>query len=121
MFCKNCGSEINEKAVVCVHCGCPVQRPQDLNTPKKPEAKTNVLAIVGFVLSFLIPLAGLICSALGIKNADKSCGGSGKGLAIAGVCISSIALIVSIALYIHFYVLIIEFFRYIFYPPYEMI
>lgn len=22
MFCKNCGKEIDDKAVVCVHCGC---------------------------------------------------------------------------------------------------
>jgi len=22
MFCKNCGKEIDDKAVICVHCGC---------------------------------------------------------------------------------------------------
>ena len=22
MFCKNCGQEIDDKAVVCIHCGC---------------------------------------------------------------------------------------------------
>ncbi|MFI3293127.1 MAG: TM2 domain-containing protein [Rikenellaceae bacterium] len=24
MFCKNCGKEINNNAVICVHCGCSV-------------------------------------------------------------------------------------------------
>ena len=26
MFCSNCGKEIDENAVVCVHCGCPTAR-----------------------------------------------------------------------------------------------
>ncbi|MBR3790704.1 MAG: zinc-ribbon domain-containing protein, partial [Clostridia bacterium] len=25
MFCKKCGKEINDEAVVCVHCGCRVK------------------------------------------------------------------------------------------------
>ncbi|MFI3283104.1 MAG: TM2 domain-containing protein [Rikenellaceae bacterium] len=24
MYCKNCGKEINNRAVICVHCGCSV-------------------------------------------------------------------------------------------------
>ena len=24
MYCKNCGKEIDDKAVVCIHCGCAV-------------------------------------------------------------------------------------------------
>ena len=27
MYCNNCGAEINDKAVVCVKCGCAVNRP----------------------------------------------------------------------------------------------
>ena len=40
MFCKKCGKEINDDAVVCVHCGCavddkkPASNAQDFNTPK---------------------------------------------------------------------------------------
>lgn len=53
MYCKNCGNEINEHAVVCIHCGCAVEQQQ----PRQTEpAKTNVLAIVGFVMAFLCPL-----------------------------------------------------------------
>ena len=26
MFCKDCGKKINEKAVVCVHCGCSIMQ-----------------------------------------------------------------------------------------------
>ena len=28
MFCNNCGKEIDDKAVVCVHCGCQTQNAQ---------------------------------------------------------------------------------------------
>lgn len=27
MFCSNCGAEVNDKAVVCVKCGCAINRP----------------------------------------------------------------------------------------------
>ena len=65
MYCKNCGNEINEHAVVCIHCGCAVEQQQ----PRQTEpAKTNVLAIVGFVMAFFMPIAGLICSIIGYKK-----------------------------------------------------
>lgn len=25
MYCRECGKEINDKAVVCIHCGCAVK------------------------------------------------------------------------------------------------
>ena len=28
MYCSNCGAEINDKAVVCIKCGCAVSQPQ---------------------------------------------------------------------------------------------
>lgn len=36
MFCSNCGKEIDEKAVVCVHCGCAVRNNAVLN--KQPKS-----------------------------------------------------------------------------------
>ncbi len=82
MFCKNCGSQIDDRAVICPHCGVP-------QTVQKAES--NVLAIVGFVLSFFIAIAGLICSILGLKKA-KELGGTGNGLAVAGIAISACTL-----------------------------
>lgn len=31
MFCSKCGKEINDEAVVCVHCGCPTAIYQQSN------------------------------------------------------------------------------------------
>lgn len=95
MYCKNCGNQIHDDAVVCVHCGCPVQQNATDKACAKP--KSNALAIIGFILSFLIPVAGLICSILGARQADTD-GGKYKGLATAGIVISSILLAVEIVL-----------------------
>ncbi len=35
MFCYNCGKEVNDKAVVCVHCGCAIK--QDKVTEKSEK------------------------------------------------------------------------------------
>lgn len=45
MFCSNCGAEINDKAVVCVKCGCAVnQSPMaDPNASKKDWLVTLLL------------------------------------------------------------------------------
>lgn len=89
MFCKNCGKEIDDKAVVCPYCG--VLQDKSLAHSKQP---TNTLAIVGFVLSFFIAIAGLICSILGRKRANEL-GGNGKGLATAGIVISIVSMVIS--------------------------
>ena len=94
MYCKNCGNEINEQAVVCIHCGCAVEQQKPQNTE---PSKTNVLAIVGFIMSFFMPLAGLICSLIGFKNADKEYNGNCKGLALAGTILSAISLAIVFA------------------------
>ncbi len=52
MFCKNCGKEIDDKAVVCVHCGVATSE-GGLIADDKPSIGLNIL-------SFFIPLAGLI-------------------------------------------------------------
>ena len=35
-YCRECGKEINEKAVVCIHCGCAVEQNKcNTNAPNK--------------------------------------------------------------------------------------
>lgn len=48
------------------------------------------LAILGLVLSFLIPLAGLIISAVALNKFKESGETDGKGLAMAGLIIGII-------------------------------
>ena len=52
MYCRKCGKEIMDDAVVCVHCGCSTK-----DTPAGQEDAPNAgLAVLGF----LIPIVGLI-------------------------------------------------------------
>ncbi len=44
MFCGNCGREIDDKAVICPHCGVAVRG------GSTPATQGNTIAIVGFVL-----------------------------------------------------------------------
>ena len=53
----------------------------------------NAIAVVGFVLAFLFPLAGLICSIIGLSK-SKKLGGKNRGLAIAGVIISTLIMVI---------------------------
>lgn len=86
MFCKNCGKEISDNAVVCPYCGVQIA---DL---KKDEPKqTCTMAIVGFVLSFIVSIAGLICSIIARKKCKEE-NLAGSGLALAGIIISAVSL-----------------------------
>ena len=90
MFCKNCGKEIDDRAVVCPNCGVQV------GTVAPAENKTNVLAIVGFIFAFIMPIVGLICSIIG-RNKAPECGGN--GLATAGIVISVVWMVLVIIIY----------------------
>ncbi len=60
-----------------------------------PVAKINRIALVGFILAFLIPIIGLIVSIIGLVKA-KDYGGDGRGIAIAGISLSSFLMLASI-------------------------
>jgi Domain of unknown function (DUF4190) len=64
--------------------------------------KTNVLAIVGFILAFVVTLAGIIVSAIALRQI-KQTGEGGHGLALAGVILG---IVFSIFWIIYFVVVI---------------
>lgn len=52
MYCSNCGAEINDNAVVCIKCGCAVNKPTktDINGSSKSWLATVLLC---FFLGYL--------------------------------------------------------------------
>jgi hypothetical protein len=50
--------------------------------------KTNTLAIVAFILAFLMPIVGLILGIIALVQLNSNPGEKGKGLAIAAIIIS---------------------------------
>lgn len=111
MFCRNCGKEIDDNSAVCMYCGTPTglatpQQPQQPVQPQQhqqPAAQSNTMALVGFILSFFMSLLGLIFSIIGYKNSklpEYEGPNNYRGLALAGIIISSISMGVYVILFI---------------------
>ena len=99
MYCKNCGNSLSDEAIVCPNCGVATGK-QFPNI----EKKKNTMAIIGFILSFFVSIAGLVCSIIGYKEAAQY-NGDGKSFALAGIIISIVELVIPI-LFIGIYLII---------------
>lgn len=105
MFCKNCGKEIDDNALVCPNCGVATEKMQQeaaiTATAEAPATKkVNVCAILGLIFSILAFVgiwvfgwlfyigapAALVLSIVGIVMSKKL--NNGKGLAIAGLVVT---------------------------------
>ena len=64
----------------------------------KGNKNSNVIAIIGFILSFFIGLAGLICSIIGLVKSKEL--KDGKAFSIAGIIISSLRIALTIFIFI---------------------
>ena len=84
-YCSKCGKEINEEAVVCIHCGCRVE-----STPYHEEDKKSP----GFgVLGFFFPLIGLILYCVWKDKTPLKAKSAGKG-ALIGFILGVVAVII---------------------------
>ena len=109
--CDKCGSEVDSNAKFCPNCGAKIEPTEKAERVEVVEATVkdnsgnkvnnteigyNVMSIVGFVLSFiLIPkfcLVALVISIIALVQISKT-KEKGKGLAIAGIAISSLIVI----------------------------
>lgn len=93
-FCTKCGKEIMDDAVICVNCGCAVDKTLNPNSESQSPKKVSVsliLGIVGIVFAWLIAIVGHITSIVGIifgiKEYKSTSKMSGLVLSIIGeVC-----------------------------------
>ena len=97
MFCKNCGKELDDRAVVCPNCGVA------LNEQTAPAASADRPNAGFAVLGFLIPLVGLILYLVWKGTYPlkaKSCG--------KGALISVIVYVALFVFYIIFFMIILS-------------
>ena len=102
MFCKECGKEINDKAVVCIHCGVSTLDLQATKTAGS-DAAMRVLLPVGrsgyaiaagylgllSVTMVLAPFA-LLFGILAVKDIKRNTDKHGMGRAIFGIVMGAI-------------------------------
>ena len=93
MFCKKCGAEVDDAAVVCPQCGVATD---NYAQPTKRKGEGNGMAIAGFICSFFIPLLGWIFGGIGLSRA-KQRNGKGKGFSIAAIAIASGMFVIGLA------------------------
>lgn len=89
-FCTNCGNELDDRAIMCPKCGVALTQ----TTNASNGSSSNGMAIAGFILSFFIPLLGLIFSIIGLKRSKET--NNGKGLSTSGIIISCVTMVITI-------------------------
>ena len=113
-YCAHCGKEVDDNAVVCIHCGCHTMNDtgySNVNIPNEKatlnKRKVNLLSIIGFIVScisvasFVVSFEygywlesnsatiGAVISAIGLVDCKQQ-NQSGKILAIIGVLVGII-------------------------------
>lgn len=81
----------------------PASMPAPLTAQPAVGQPTSIMAILGLVFAFFIPLLGLIFSIVGISQTKQNKQG-GRGLAIAGLIISSIFMLLGLLWFVIFLV-----------------
>lgn len=101
MFCSKCGTEISDEAVVCVHCGCAVTPAQ--STVATPVAEEDKVSIGFCILSFLVPLFGIIYWALKYKETPKKAKACGITAIVSWVASFVFSIIFTVIYYLIFF------------------
>ena len=95
MFCKNCGSQIDDKAVACPHCGVATD---NFYIHRGMAPAYNDAPSGGFAaLCFFFPVIGLILYVLWHDTMPLRARSCGKG-AIAGVIVAVVLVIILVVL-----------------------
>ena len=77
MYCSHCGSEIHDEAIVCIHCGCAVERAKN-----KPVATEDNGGTGWWLIGFFLPIVGLFMYLFFLGNRPKSAKMAGSGALI---------------------------------------
>lgn len=79
-YCKHCGAEILDAAVICTKCGCNVEE-----QPVQNKGDGTALGIIALVGGIIVPLVGWICGGIGLSRANKANNQAGRVLNILGI------------------------------------
>jgi hypothetical protein len=80
--------------------------------PVAPAQKINIIALVGFIAAFVVPIAGIVLGVIGLKQTRVS-GEGGRGLARAALIIGSLFTLFEVAFFIVWLSLFLQAFSHI--------
>lgn len=83
-YCKHCGKEIDDKAVVCIYCGCATNDTEvssgNVQHSKSSDNNSNMMSVVGLVISCVslivalfgtVAIGGIIVSTIGLVKSKQ--------------------------------------------------
>lgn len=91
-YCKSCGKELADDAVLCTGCGCGTDEYYNQQTTAKKKDEMSMMALLGFIFSFINCIVGLILSCLAHKTAVAENDEKSRTFSKAGIIISSVFL-----------------------------
>ena len=59
MYCKHCGKEVSDNAVICIHCGCSISK-TSTDVSLSGESKSGLGALLGILLGLIGLIIGLL-------------------------------------------------------------
>ncbi|MDE5943150.1 MAG: hypothetical protein K2H30_02965 [Clostridia bacterium] len=89
-YCKNCGRELSDEAILCTGCGCATDEFNANQAVSQQNGEISTMALLGFIFSFLSSLVGLILSCIAYKTAVRENDEKSKTYSKAGIIISSV-------------------------------
>jgi len=91
MYCQKCGAQLDADAQFCKSCGTAIRTTPQPYAPvyQQPAKQTNNLALFGLILSFVMPIGGLVVSIIARKQCIER-GEDGEKLAKAGIVAGAI-------------------------------
>lgn len=91
-YCKSCGKELADDAVLCTGCGCATDEFYAQQPTAKKSGEMSTMALLGFIFSFLNCIVGLILSCLAHKTAVAEKDEKSRVFSKAGIIISSVSM-----------------------------
>ena len=97
MTCPRCGNNLAPGAAFCAVCGHSLATGGNAVPRAAVEPRLSGIAIIGFVLAFVFPPAGLALSIIGRSECNRSEGRlEGGGFALAGIAISIVMMVLTL-------------------------
>jgi hypothetical protein len=83
----------------------PTPQPTPYTGAQQPAQRTNTLAIVALILGIVVPIGGIICGPIALRQIKRT-GENGRGLALAGLIIGIVLTLIGIVVTIAYIALI---------------